>query len=244
VTRTYAIGDIHGQLDKLVRAHALIAADRRVTGDTDAPVVHLGDLVDRGPESAEVIEYLMAGPARGGPWIAIRGNHDGMFLAFLDDHERRDPRLSSHYTWLHPRLGGLATLQSYGIGSAPDLAQLHARAVACVPGTHRAWLAACGLTMKRGPVFSVHAGTRPGVPLDRQDPGDLVWIREPFLSDTRDHGPLIVHGHSVVDVPEHRGNRVNLDTGAGFGRNLSVAVIEGRDVALLTDRGRRPLLAP
>jgi len=244
MTRTYAIGDIHGQLDKLAAAHALIAADRRTTGDWDAPVVHLGDLVDRGPEAAEVIEYLIAGPARGGAWLAIKGNHDAMFLGFLHDPEWRDPRLYSQYAWLHQKLGGIATLQSYGVGPEPDLPALHARAVAKVPDAHRVWLASRPLTVARGPVVYVHAGIRPGLILDRQDPLDLMWIREPFLSDPRDHGPMIVHGHTVVDRPDHRGNRVNLDTGAGFGRDLTVAVIEGRDVAVLSALGRRPLPPP
>lgn len=244
VTRAYAIGDIHGQLDRLTRAHALIAADRRQTGDADAPVIHLGDLVDRGPESAEVVEYLSRGPLRGGPWLALMGNHDRLFLRFLADPDLRDPAMNASCDWLHPKIGGLATLQSYGVRPAPDLAGLHRQAQARVPAAHRAFLSALPLSLPFGAVFFAHAGIRPGVPLQLQTEDDLLWIRAPFLSDRRDHGALIVHGHTVVEAPEHHGNRINLDTGAGYGRALSVAVIEGRDAALLTDHGRLTLPPP
>lgn len=242
--RIYAIGDIHGHLDKLAQAHRLIAVDRAETGDQDAPVIHLGDLVDRGPESAEVVEYLSRGPARGGPWISILGNHDRMFARFIADATARDAAMKADYDWLHPRIGGLATLESYGVSPAPDLAGLHRQAQARVPASHLAFLAALPLSLAFGPLFLVHAGIRPGVALDAQAEDDLLWIRAPFLTDPRDHGALIVHGHTAVDTAEHHGNRVNLDSGAGFGRALSVAVIEGRAVALLTDQGRRPLPPP
>jgi serine/threonine protein phosphatase 1 len=244
MTRLYAIGDIHGHLDKLARAHRLIAADREITGDQDAPVVHLGDLVDRGPESAEVVDYLAQGPARGGPWITLLGNHDRMFARFVADATAQDAGMKAEYDWLHPKIGGLATLESYGVSPAPDLASLHRQAQARVPAHHRAFLAELPLFFVAGPLFLVHAGIRPGVPLNAQVEDDLLWIRSPFLTDQRDHGALIVHGHTAIRAAEHHGNRVNLDTGAGFDRALSVAVFEGRDVALLTDQGRQPLPPP
>jgi len=244
MTRAYAIGDIHGHLDKLATAHRLIAADRAATGDHDAPVIHLGDLVDRGPESAEVVEYLSLGPARGGPWITILGNHDRMFARFVTEATAQDAAMKADYDWLHPKIGGLATLDSYGVAPAPDLATLHRQAQARVPASHRAFLAGLPLSFAFGPLFFAHAGIRPGVPLDQQAEDDLLWIRNPFLTDPRDHGALVIHGHTAVHAPEHHGNRVNLDTGAGFGRALSVAVFEGREVALLTDLGRQPLRPP
>jgi serine/threonine protein phosphatase 1 len=239
--RSYAIGDIHGHLDKLAGAHALIAADRRRTGDQDAPVIHLGDLVDRGPESAEVIEYLNAGPVRPGTWITIRGNHDFLFRLFMSDPGGRDPGLRSDLTWLDPRLGGPATLASYGVagGAERDPYDLHAEASARVPKAHLAFLDGLLPMHAYGDAVFVHAGIRPGVALDRQDPKDLMWIRKDFLTNTSDHGALIVHGHTPVDPrPRNHGNRLNMDTGAAYGGPLSVTVIEGRDVWLLTPDGR------
>lgn len=241
--RAYAVADIHGQADELRRVHALVAADRNRTGE-EAPVIHLGDLVDRGPASAEVVEYLRRGPSGGTPWITLRGNHDLMFRLFLDDPDRRDPGLNPDYTWLHERLGGGTTLASYGVDASPDrpLHDLWAEARARVPESHLVFLDNLPLLHRTEAAVFVHAGIRPGVPLIVQAPQDLMWIRKGWLDDTRDHGLLVVHGHTVVDAPEHHGNRVNLDTGAGYGDPLAAAFIDGREVWLLTEDGRMPLL--
>lgn len=241
--RCYAIGDVHGQLAGLQAAHALVAADRAHAGDAVAPVVHLGDLVDRGPDCRGVLDLLIAGIAAGEPWVVLKGNHDRMFEGFLDDPARRDPGLRPIHSWLHPALGGAATLASYGIANPGDrpVVAVHAEAVAAVPAAHRAFLAQRPFWHRRGEVLFVHAGIRPGVALEDQDETDLVWIREPFLSDRRDHGPLVVHGHTVVDAPEHHGNRVAIDTGAGYGRPITAIVVEGREVFVLTPAGREPL---
>ena len=241
--RAYAIGDIHGQLARLRAAHALIAADRDRTGDGAAPVVHLGDLVDRGPDCRGVIDFLMEGIAGGAPWVVLKGNHDRMFARFLDAPDTPEPGLRPIYSWLHPALGGAATLASYGVANAADrpLAAVHAEAVAAVPAEHRTFLADRPLWHRRGPALFVHAGIRPGVPLEAQDETDLVWIREPFLSDPRDHGFLVVHGHTVVEAPEHRGNRVAIDTGAGYGGPVTAIVLEDGAVFVLTEGGRRSL---
>ena len=242
--RSYAIGDIHGQLHLLLDAHARIAADRARTGDAAAPVVHVGDLVDRGPDSREVVEHLRAGIAAGAPWIVLKGNHDRMFTAFLADLRAHDPGLRPDLGWLHPRLGGAATLASYGVAKAADrpVAPVHAEAVAAVPAAHRAFLEARPTWVRRGEVVFVHAGIRPGVPLEAQREDDLVWIRAPFLEDPRDHGFLVVHGHTHLPAPTHYGNRVNIDSGAAYGGPLTAIVIEGRAVFHLTPHGRVPLL--
>ncbi len=243
----YAIGDIHGQLDLLAGAHALIRADRRRTGDMAAPVVHLGDLVDRGPESAAVIEYIGAGPADGTRWITIRGNHDYMFRLFLQDSPGRDPHLRPDLDWLDPRLGGVETLASYGVAAADQrpLAEVHAEARARVPAAHLAFLDAALPAVAIGQAFLTHAGVLPGLALDRQEAQDLMWIRQPFLQDTADHGALIVHGHTPEgEEPRHFGNRLSVDTGAAYGGPLSVVVIEGRAAWHLTPEGRVPLPPP
>lgn len=241
--RSYAIGDIHGHLDKLQVAHDLIAADRQRTGDAAAPVVHVGDLVDRGPDSRGVIDLLVAGIGRGAPWIVLKGNHDRMFAGFVQDGDHHDPGLRPDLHWLHPRLGGDTTLASYGVTGVGEryLSDLSAEARAQVPQAHLAFLAGLPTQFRHGDVLFVHAGIRPGVALQMQTETDLLWIRAPFLDDPRDHGPLIVHGHTPVDLPRHYGNRVNIDTGAGYGRALSAIVIEGRSAWHLTRSGRVPL---
>lgn len=240
---TYAIGDIHGHLALLRDAHRRIAADRARAGDPAAPVVHLGDLVDRGPDSAGVVAYLRQGIAAGAPWVVLKGNHDRMMETFLADPPRRDPMLRAEYSWLSPELGGRETLVSYGVEPGQRLPDLTAAARARVPVEDVAFLAGLPLSLRRGEVFFAHAGIRPGVALDVQAEDDLLWIRGEFHRDRRDHGALVVHGHTPVKVPTHYGNRVNLDSGAAFGGPLTVVAIEGRDVFVLDpDGGRVPLL--
>jgi serine/threonine protein phosphatase 1 len=241
--RTYAIGDVHGRLDLLRAAHDRIAADRARVGDAGAPVVHVGDLVDRGPDSAGVIDFLLAGIGAGAPWLVLKGNHDRMFERFLDDPDAAEPGLRADLSWLHPRIGGAATLAAYGVRAPADrpMRRVHADAVAAVPAAHREFLAGLPLLAQRGEAVFVHAGIRPGLPLEAQAETDLLWIRGGFLDDTRDHGVLVVHGHTAIDRATHHGNRVNLDSGAAYGGPLSAVAIEGRAVWLLTDAGRVPL---
>lgn len=239
--RAYAIGDIHGHLALLERAHARIAADMERHGP--APIIHLGDLVDRGPDSRGVIEFLMAGQARGADWEVLKGNHDRMFLRFLDDPHAPEPGLREGLIWLHPRLGGATTLASYGIHAPGDrpIAPVHRDALAAVPQAQRDWLAARPTHLAMGPWVFVHAGIRPGVALADQTETDLVWIREPFLSDTRDHGVLVVHGHTALPEAQHYGNRVNIDSSAAYGGPLTAIVLEDDQIHVLTPEGRVPL---
>ena len=240
--RTYAIGDIHGHLEQLHRVHAWIARDAAEHGA--APIVHIGDLVDRGPNCLGVVEYLRAGVAAGQDWIVIKGNHDRMFAGYLSDITFHDPGLRADLSYLHPRIGGGVTLASYGVKNASDrpMAPVHAEAVAAVPANHRAFIEGLPTSHRRGEVIFVHAGIRPGIALADQAEDDLVWIRKDFLDDTRDHGALIVHGHTAIDTPTHYGNRVNIDSSAAYGGPLSAIVIEGRAVFLLTETGRVPLV--
>ncbi|AMY67383.1 metallophosphoesterase family protein [Frigidibacter mobilis] len=244
--RTYAIGDIHGHLDLLQAAHALIAADRAAIGDAEAPVVHVGDLVDRGPDSRGVIEFLMQGQSLGAPWVVLKGNHDRLFTLFMADPGDRDPRLRADLAWLHPRLGGGATLSSYGMHAPSDrpLARVHAEALEAVPAAHVDYLRSLPTWFLRDDVLFVHAGVRPGVDLREQTEDDLLWIRHEFLEDTRDHGALIVHGHTALPEARHYGNRLNLDSSAAYGGPLTAVVIEGREVWHLTEAGRARLDPP
>lgn len=234
----YAIGDIHGHLDLLKRAHDRIADDMARYGA--GPVVHVGDLVDRGPDSAGVISHLIGGMAAGEAWVVLKGNHDRMFAGFLADIRFHDPGLRADLGWLHPKLGGPDTLASYGVRNAADrpLAPVHAEAVAAVPAGHRGFLEGLPVLHRVGEVVFVHAGIRPGIPLDRQEETDLVWIRGAFLDDPLPHGPLIVHGHTAIDRATDYGNRVNIDTGAAYGGPLTAVVIEGRRVFEVTAVGR------
>jgi serine/threonine protein phosphatase 1 len=242
--RSYAIGDIHGHLDKLQMLHDRIADDMAVHGA--APVVHVGDLVDRGPDSAGVIDYLMTGQAQGADWVVLKGNHDRMFAGFMRDHAYHDPRLFSGLSWLHPRLGGGATLASYGVAnpSSRPVAPVYMDARAAVPEAHLAFIEGLPVWHQRGDVIFVHAGIRPGIAMDLQLEDDLVWIREPFLIETASHGALIVHGHTVVDHPTHYGNRLNIDSGAAYGGPMTAVVIEEEEVFHLSAGGRVPLYPP
>lgn len=235
----YAIGDIHGQLEMLDAALQRIKAD----GGEDARIVFLGDYTDRGPDSRGVIERLMAGQEQGRDWICLKGNHDRMFEWFLEETPRHDPHLLIGYHWLHERIGGVETLASYGLTfeDRTRLDDLHARAKEVIPAPHAEFLRSLPALHETPELAFVHAGIRPGVPLAQQHEDELVWIRQPFHDHTGPHPKLIVHGHTPVDRPSHYGNRVNLDSGAGYGRPLTAAVFEGRDCWLLTDAGRMPL---
>ncbi|ETX13816.1 hypothetical protein OCH239_06385 [Roseivivax halodurans JCM 10272] len=232
----FAVGDIHGQSDELERVLSLVEADR----DSDAPVVFLGDYVDRGPDSSRVLERLIAGQEEGRPWIALAGNHDISLTEFLDPHGMSDDGASG---WLGANTGGAETLSSYGIDTSNrPVAEIRADARETIPARHQAWLNALPRIHETAAHIFVHAGIRPSIPLDAQDGWELVTIREGFLDDDSDHGRLVVHGHTAAEGPYHAGNRVNLDGGAGLGAPLCAAVLTGRDVSLLTDRGRVPFL--
>lgn len=237
----YAVGDIHGQRAMLETALARIEAD----GGRDAKVVFLGDYIDRGPDSAGVLEMLARGKAEGRDWICLLGNHDRMMRQFLQEPPRTDPnKLMSHH-WFHPNIGGRETLASYGLNldDTARLDSLHARAQTTIPDRHLQFLEALVTYHESAGLLFVHAGIRPGVPLAEQSEEDLIWIRTEFHHDRRTHPWLVVHGHTPIDQATHYGNRVNLDTGAGYGRPVSIAVFEGRECNLLTSRGRK-LLRP
>ncbi|MGV6805287.1 MAG: metallophosphoesterase [Ruegeria sp.] len=238
-TPIYAVGDLHGQTAEYEHALFLIERD----GGPDAKIVFLGDYVDRGPDSNSLLEQLIAGRDAGRNWVTLLGNHDRMFAWFLEEVPRHDPHLLVGYHWLHDRLGGAETLRSYGVefDERTRLEDLHRLAQAAVPNAHRVFLRDLTRMHQTPEIAFVHAGIRPGVPLKDQNENDLVWIRKTFHDWLTPHPKLIVHGHTVVDHPAHYGNRINLDSGAGYGRKPGVAVFEGTSCWLLTDNGRTPL---
>lgn len=237
--RTYAIGDIHGHIDKLREVHEWIAEDKRQHGAA-GDIVHVGDLVDRGPDSAGVVDWLMKGVAAGEPWIVLKGNHDRMMTYFLEVPSRSDPCLRSEYSWLSEPLGGLATMASYGVGcrESDDSMSFHAEARAAVPEAHLKFLEELPIMHQSSGAVFVHAGIKPRVALEDQIEDDLVWIRAQFHNYRRDHGALIVHGHTPVDAVTHYGNRINIDTGVAYGGPLSAIVVEDGVTWNLLESGR------
>ncbi len=222
--RVYAVGDIHGRADLLEELHRLMLADAK-RRRARTVVVYLGDYVDRGPRSRDVIDLLLAQPLPGFEAVHLRGNHEDMMLGFLDD-----PSLAE--MWCHN--GGAATMQSYGVdaqrlGGAEEapLIDLQRDFARRLPQAHRAFLEDLAPSHREGDYFFVHAGVRPGVPLDRQNLADMLWIRDPFLDSRRDHGKVVVHGHSIVARPEVRKNRIGIDTGAFYSGRLTCLVLEG-----------------
>ncbi|MGC3938079.1 metallophosphoesterase family protein [Roseobacter sp. EG26] len=235
----YAIGDVHGQLEELHRVLALIEAD----GGADAQVVFVGDYVDRGPDSRGVVQFLMDAQVAGRNWIMLKGNHDRYLTRFLDQSIVHDPATRADLSWFNPRLGGDKTMASYGVLAEEEtpLGEIHAAAIQAVPQSHRDFLNERPLMHITDDLVFVHAGIRPKVPLEDQIEDDLIWIRQPFLDYRKAHDRLVVHGHTALDHPEHAGNRVNLDGGAGYFRPLHAAVFEGTECWLLSANGRIPL---
>lgn len=222
----YAIGDIHGEIGKLDRLHAAIRADAEARGTDRKVTVYVGDYVDRGPDSAGVIDRLVADSLPGFERIFLMGNHEEFLLQFLSDPD-------TWGGWLMN--GGEATLASYdvdlpSIGSfSEDASRLRNEFTARLPDAHRRFLEELRLYHIEGDYLFVHAGIRPGQPIERQSWMDLLWIRDLFLRSDADHGFVVVHGHTPVEQPEIRPNRIDIDTGAVFGGKLTALVLEGAE---------------
>lgn len=219
--RVYAIGDVHGRLDLLRQLLDLIAADERQRGPASTLLIFLGDLIDRGPESAGVIAAVRALQAAR-PVRILNGNHEDMFLRALGDTETM-----RHFL----RYGGRETLISYGLTAQAihdmTFEELYAAIAATVPADDLEFLRGLEDFIQLGDYVFVHAGLRPGVPLEAQTHDDMCWIRTPFLSSTADFGAIAVHGHTMAQDVEVRRNRIGIDTGAYMSGRLTALGLEG-----------------
>ena len=222
--RVYAIGDVHGCLDRLVAMHAMIADDLAERPVAQPLLVHLGDYVDRGADSAGVVTRLAD---RAGmpdlPTINLMGNHEHMMLAAIAGAEPEATEL-----WLAN--GGADSLHSWGV---PRSAQPKDWA-SYVPRRHLLFLRDLAVRHQAGDYLFVHAGVRPGIPLERQSRHDLLWIREPFLSSEASFGAVVVHGHTPRPEPSVRPNRIGIDTGAVMGGALTCVVLEEDRLGFIT----------
>lgn len=227
--RLYAIGDVHGRLDLLTAMHRRIGDDLASDPPADWRIIHLGDYVDRGPDSKGVIDFLIGAQLRDGRNLAVRGNHDVGLIDFLNDP---DPR------GLFAMFGGDATARSYGIEKPdfrdPAIAEELKR---LVPDAHRRFIANLSFSQTFGDFFFCHAGVRPGVPLTRQALRDLMWIRGEFHNWPELFEKVIVHGHTPHHEPEVLANRVNLDTEAWRSGVLTALAIDGTRKRILSVEG-------
>lgn len=220
-TRVYAIGDIHGCLDQLEDLHAAIEADARAHPSERRVVVYVGDYVDRGPDSRGVLGLLIEAPLPGFESVHLIGNHEAFMMQFLEDASVFKPWVMN---------GGDATLRSFGLspmGPGGDRAtRLQQQLRESLSPPEWSFFRDLRDYHVEGDYFFAHAGVRPGVPLTDQDPYDLMWIREPFLSSTSDFGKVVVHGHTPYSEPDQHSNRVGIDTGAVYGGLLTALVLE------------------
>jgi serine/threonine protein phosphatase 1 len=220
--RIYAIGDVHGCLAQLRQLHGAIADDLRRRPAVSAALVHLGDYIDFGPDSAGVIDLLAAAPPVAGlRTINLMGDHERTALTALSGDG------AAATDWLH--IGGDAALRSWGISTTAPRGEWRAG----IPPGHLAFLESLAIDHHEGDYLFVHAGIRPGVPLDAQAEDDLLGIRQSFLASEQDFGCIVVHGHSTVPAPLIRPNRISIDTGAGHAGRLTCAVFEEDGIAFM-----------
>jgi serine/threonine protein phosphatase 1 len=226
-TRIYAIGDIHGRADLLKETLERLDEDQWRRPVAYVAEIFLGDYVDRGPDSKDVIDLLAARLVRNSS-VCLRGNHEELMESFI-----REP--STLNSWL--KLGGLQTLTSYGVVPLPSGTEsgddLRQRFCGAFPRTHQLFLECLKPWVCCGDYLFVHAGIRPQIPFDQQTINDVLWIREEFLNSSLHHGKYIVHGHTPVAHPDVRPNRINIDTGAWRSGTLTCAVFEGTSVQFL-----------
>ena len=231
--RLYCIGDIHGRLDLLDELHGMIRADAEGF-EGGKGIVYLGDYIDRGAQSKQVLDLLIGQPMDGFDVVHLLGNHEQAMLDFLAQPQ-------SAAAWLN--FGGQVTLLSYGVGLGRlqmlrQVDILRDELEAKLPPSHLEFIASCRLLHTEGSYCFAHAGIRPGVPPEEQVAEDLLWIREEFTRSRADHGFIVVHGHTINEEVELLPNRIGIDTGAFYTGMLTALVLEGGEQRLLqTGRG-------
>lgn len=217
-----AVGDIHGCLELLQKLQREIIRHAESIPAKHRTIVYLGDYIDRGPDSKGVIDQLLTG-LPGFESVFIKGNHEQFLLDFL-----KDP--GSGQTWLDGVNGGRATLESYGVAEPhyfTDLPAVQKQFAEAFDVDHRAFFAMLQPSYQRGQYFFTHAGVHPNYPLSAQRPEDLLWIREPFLSSTKNYGKIVVHGHTITTHPDIKPNRIGIDTGAFWSGMLTAMIAHG-----------------
>lgn len=227
VERVYAVGDIHGRFDLFRRLMAIIERDHRARGPVATRIVLLGDIIDRGPESARMVEGCMALTRSTRRFVVLKGNHEAMMVEAL----RGDYTVFER--WLE--FGGRKTLLSWGMDAAlleqGATIETMRGARAAVGEDVLKWLSALPLQCQHDGYLFVHAGIRPGVRLSKQRPEDLLWITDEFLESAEHHGAMVVHGHSISERgPVFRSNRIGIDTGAFRTDRLTAVGIERGEV--------------
>lgn len=205
--RVYAVGDIHGQAALLEKALNFINDDARDFDGERIIEIFLGDYIDRGMHSRQVLDLLLESPAEGHERICLRGNHEETLLQFLDAPEiiRK---------WV--QFGGFTTFSSYDVAipktlSGDGLIELHEAFLRALPHEHLTFIKNLELSYSIGGYFFVHAGVRPRIPLEKQQEKDMLWIRDKFLNHGSFYEKYIVHGHSPVAEMDIRDNRANID---------------------------------
>jgi serine/threonine protein phosphatase 1 len=230
--RAYVVGDIHGRLDLLEDLLAKIHAELQHRPARKTLLVFVGDLIDRGPSSAQVLERLRTYRRQGIQTIFLLGNHEEVLLRII----RGDSELITKWRWF----GGSECLQSYGVDPA-EIARLSGDDAlsivrGAIPREHVEFLETFADSCRFGDYLFVHAGIRPGIQLELQSQSDLRWIREPFLLDDSDHGFVVVHGHTIREEAEELPNRIGIDTGAYRTGVLTALGIEGTERWFLDTR--------
>lgn len=223
--RVYAIGDVHGRNDLLQRLLDKIVQDDGERGSAESEIIFLGDLVDRGPDSAGVIETAMQARDAFGNVRFLMGNHEEVYLAAATGEEKA--------VRFFNRIGGRETILSYDITMKEymqlDMTQLALRIPELFPRNHVDFIASFEDQITIGDYAFVHAGVRPGVPLSEQRPKDLRWIREEFLSAQDPHEKIIVYGHTINDDVVETGTRIGIDTGAYYSEKLTALALQGTE---------------
>jgi len=228
--RIYAIGDVHGRADLLEKLLDQIEADC-ADYEQDVFLVFLGDYIDRGFQSRQVIEVLLSDRVQKYEVAFLKGNHEEALLTFMSDYTH-GPKWAA--------FGGRETLVSYGVQPPKSMSlnddwqRAQDDFIRALPSTHQIFLLSLPTSLQIGPYGFVHAGLRPGVPFDEQTDRDRLWIRDEFLKSSQPTDVLVVHGHTPTVEPFADNRRINVDTGAYFTGRLTAVKLEGGEIAFLS----------